>query len=136
MGQELPLGKVVCPQYHLTSAGRTRVQQKSLANPARHTRQGVAPARPSLPQKPRFLGCLPTALPCGCSKSRICLWTSEANFRRPPWPHCPPAPGKWAALPSAPHFPWGWGVFTTGETPGSTTLPSGLLYIFSFYSEL
>lgn len=32
-GQELLFGEVVCPQHHLTSARRTKVQQKSLASP-------------------------------------------------------------------------------------------------------
>lgn len=32
-GQEVPFGEVVCPQHHLTSARRTKVQQKSLAGP-------------------------------------------------------------------------------------------------------
>lgn len=31
-GQELPFSEVVCPQYHLTSARRTKVRQKSLAS--------------------------------------------------------------------------------------------------------
>lgn len=76
-GQELPFGQVVCPQQHLTSA-RTRVLQKSLAVLPRHT-QGTPP-KPSPASEPQGAGLPPAVLPHGCSKSCICLWTSEASL--------------------------------------------------------
>lgn len=133
-GHELPLGEVVCPQYHLTSARRTRVQQKSLASLVQAHAGYPFPLLPCL--KPRELGCLLAVLPHGCSKSCICLWTSEAGLQPPAWPRCPVTPWQQVAL-SPPRTSHGAAGFLHLEKHQEALhSPLGLLYISSFYSEL
>lgn len=127
-GHELPLGEVVCPQYHLTSARRTRVQQKSLASLVQAHAGYPFQLLPCL--KPRELGCLLVILPHGCSKSCICLWTSEAGLQPPTCPCCPVAPRQQAALLTAPHFPWGLQGFYTWRNTRKHYTPLWASFIF------
>lgn len=93
VGQELPFGGVLCPQYHLTSSrSLDQGPEEILGQPVRtHAGQAVDPPSPSSVSEVREPDCLPAVLPRSCSKSCIWLWTLEASFWGSAWPRCPAA---------------------------------------------